>query len=81
MEFDSSTNEVVVKRSFSHAGEVRHLAPSPSDAELLVTCGKQRSQPAEAKLWRMPGGDGGENEVEEMVEVAAIPTQKAPVSK
>lgn len=84
MEFDAGANDVAVKRSFKHSGEVRHLAPSPHDAALLVTSGKPRGQPQEAKVWRMLVGDGGEDEptVEtELEEICAIPTQKATVSK
>lgn len=84
MEFDAGANEVEVRRSFKHAGEVRHLAPSPHDAALLVTCGKPRGQPQEATVWRMPAGNGdGEDPTTEtdLEQVCTIPTQKATVSK
>jgi hypothetical protein len=84
VEFDAGANEVAVRRSFKHAGEVWHLAPSPHDAALLVTCAKPRGQPQEATVWRMPVGNSDEDEPTteaDLEEVCAIPTQKATVSK
>lgn len=86
VEFDATNNEVGVKRIFSHDGEVRSLVPSPHDAELLLTCGKTKGQPQEAKLWRMPSSDGeGEEQSDpveaNLAEVGAVPAQRAPVSQ
>ncbi|RLN51012.1 hypothetical protein BBJ28_00023703, partial [Nothophytophthora sp. Chile5] len=92
VEVDDATNDVATRQVLRHPGEVLSLSPSPSDSRLLVTCGKQRDQAAEASLWRLPDaadgaqhpqGDGGGGDVtpQELTPLAVFPAQKLPVSE
>ncbi|RLN92552.1 hypothetical protein BBJ28_00007100 [Nothophytophthora sp. Chile5] len=95
IEVDDATNDVATRQVFRHPGEVLSLAPSPSDSRLLVACGKQRDQAAEASLWRLPdaadeaqdpqedgdGGDASSVRPQELTPLAVFPAQKLPVSE
>lgn len=79
----------MTRQVFNHPGEVLSLAPSPQDAQLLVTCGKQRGQQAEASLWKLPdedtrthsGEEDGAAVAQDLEQLAAFPAQKLPVSE
>ncbi|OWZ13461.1 hypothetical protein PHMEG_00013203 [Phytophthora megakarya] len=89
VEVKDDASDVITRQVFRHAGEVLSLAPSPQDPQLLVTCGKQRGQPTEASLWKLPKIDnaalseegGSDTAPQDLTQVAAFPAQKLPVSE
>ncbi|KAG7391531.1 Protein tssc1 [Phytophthora pseudosyringae] len=93
LEVSTDASDVVTRQVLRHPGEVLSLAPSPQDRQLLVTCGKQRGQSAEASLWKLPDAEetpvqSGEEEEEgegaaaqDLEQLAAFPAQKLPVSE
>lgn len=91
VEVNDDASDVITRQTFHHHREVLSLAPSPQDRQLLVTCGKQRGQPTEASLWKLPDaeeaplhlGDGEEGEAtaQDLTQLAPFPAQKLPVSE
>ncbi|KAF4140563.1 WD domain G-beta repeat domain-containing protein [Phytophthora infestans] len=89
VQVDDDASNVMTRQVFNHPGEVLSLAPSPQDTQLLVTCGKQRGQQAEASLWKLPdedtrthsGEEDGAAVAQDLEQLAAFPAQKLPVSE
>ncbi|KAE9035362.1 hypothetical protein PR003_g7672 [Phytophthora rubi] len=97
VEVNDNASDVTTRQVFRHPGEVLSLAPSPQDRQLLVTCGKQRGQPTEASLWKLPDAEeapahseddaeGGRDHAvdataQDLTQLAAFPAQKLPVSE
>eukprot|EP00644_Phytophthora_capsici_P017279 jgi/Phyca11/10360/fgenesh1_pm.PHYCAscaffold_48_\ len=93
VEINDDASEVATLQVLRHPGEVLSLAPSPQDRQLLVTCGKQRGQTAEAALWKLPDAeqstslsvegeeDAGTTATQDLEQLAAFPAQKLPVTE
>ncbi|RLN56260.1 hypothetical protein BBJ29_006838 [Phytophthora kernoviae] len=93
VEVNDEASDVITRQVVHHPGEVLCIAPSPQDRQLLVTCGKQRGQTAEASLWKLPEAedvptksqeDAEDNEAataQELIQMAAFPAQKLPISE
>jgi len=89
VEVSDDASLVTTRQVLRHPGEVLSLTPSPQDRRLLVSCGKQRGQAAEASLWKLPvaedaspsGDDEDAVATQELGLAAAFPAQKLPVSE
>ncbi|KAJ0405968.1 hypothetical protein P43SY_005534 [Pythium insidiosum] len=87
LEYDSTSNDLRLRRLYAHTDQVLDLAPSPSAPELVLTCGKAAGQTADATLWRMDGlqdddaGANADGATQALASVAALPPTFAPPSR
>ncbi|KUF96023.1 hypothetical protein AM588_10010605 [Phytophthora nicotianae] len=87
VQVEDDASNVITRQVFNHPGEVLSLAPSPQDPQLLVSCGKQRGQQAEASLWKLPDAEANSSEedgatvAQDLEQLAVFPAQKLPVSE
>ncbi|CEG48053.1 WD repeat protein TSSC1, WD repeat superfamily [Plasmopara halstedii] len=84
VEVDDKGNSIITHQVCNHPGEVLCLVPSPHERELLVTCGKQQGQRAEASLWKLPDTSNLEEEkcaATNLKQLSVFPAQKLPVSE